>query len=58
MNFENEQMELEHELLETLAEKRWILLRQLKAVDQGIAQISHYFYVGDDGLVEIGIGVS
>ena len=47
------QMQIEYEILETLAAKRWKILQDLRAVEAAIRKNSQEFYVGEDGLVEI-----
>lgn len=46
-------MDLEYKIISDLAERRWELVRQLQEVDEAIARNSHYFYVGEDGLVDV-----
>lgn len=46
-------MDLEHKIILDLAERRWELVRQLQEVDEAIARNSHYFSVGEDGLVDV-----
>ena len=46
-------MEMEHKIISDLAERRWDLVRQLAEVDEAIRRNSHYFYVGEDGLVDM-----
>ena len=48
-------MEIEYEIISNLAEKRWKLLHELAEVEAAIQRNSRYFYVGDDGLVELGL---
>jgi hypothetical protein len=48
-------MEQEHRILTDLAEQRWILVRQIQEVDAAIAKNSHYFYVGEDGLLDVNV---
>ena len=56
----NEQMsdmEIEYQIVTMLAEQRWKLQQQLLEIDEQLQQHSHNFYVSDDGLVEVGLGV-
>ena len=46
-------MDVEHRILSDLAEQRWALVRELQEVDEAIARNSHYFYVSEDGLVDV-----
>ena len=48
-------IEIEYEIVTILADQRWKL--QLAAIDDQLKQYSHHFYVADDGLVEVGLGV-
>lgn len=50
-------LEVEYEIVKLLAEKRWKLQQQLAEVESAIAKNSRNFIVGDDGLIEIGLGV-
>ena len=50
-------MEIEYEIVTMLAEQRWKLQQQLAAIDDQLKRHSHNFYVADDGLVEVGLGV-
>jgi hypothetical protein len=52
-----EEMEIEYEILTMLAEKRWIIITQLADIDTAIAKNSDKFYIDEDGLVELGIGI-
>ena len=52
-----DEIEVEHEIIKMLAEKRWKLQQDLAEVDAQLAKHSHNFYVGDDGLIEVGLGV-
>lgn len=51
------ELEVEYEILEMLAAKRWELHEQLALVEAAITENSRNFVVGDDGLVEVGLGV-
>lgn len=53
-----DEIEVEYEIVKMLAEKRWKLQQQLAEVDAAIAKNSHNFVVGDDGLLEVGLGVA
>lgn len=53
-----DEIEVEYEIVKMLAEKRWKLQQQLAEVEAAIAKNSHNFVVGDDGLLEVGLGVS
>ena len=50
-------LEAEYTLITMLAEQRWKLQQQLLEIDEQLHQHSHNFYVADDGLVEVGLGV-
>ena len=50
-------IEIEHEIVTILADQRWKLQLQLAAIDDQLKKYSHHFYVADDGLVEVGLGV-
>ena len=50
------EIEKEYEILSRLAKERWILKQRLEELDEEIAKHSFYFYVGLDGLVEVGLG--
>ena len=50
-------IEIEYEIVTLLAEQRWKLQQQLAAIDDQLKKYSHNFYVADDGLVEVGLGV-
>lgn len=50
-------LEVEYEIVKLLAEKRWNLRQQLAEVESAIVKNSHNFIVGDDGLIEVGLGV-
>ena len=52
-----DEIEVEYEIVKMLAEKRWKLQQALAEVEAAIAKNSHNFVVGDDGLVEVGLGV-
>lgn len=52
-----EEVEVEFEIVKMLAEKRWKLQQQLAEVEAAIQKHSHNFEVGEDGLVDIGLGV-
>ena len=51
------EMEIEYEIVTMLAEQRWKLQQQLTAIDDQLKKHSHNFYIADDGLVEVGLGV-
>ena len=51
------EMEIEYEIVTMLAEQQWQLQQQLAEIDDQLKQHLHTFYVADDGLVEIGLGV-
>ena len=51
------EMEIEYEIVTMLAEQRWKLQQQLTAIDDQLKKHSHNFYVADDRLVEVGLGV-
>jgi hypothetical protein len=53
-----EDVEVEFEIVKMLAEKRWKLQQQLAEVEAAIAKNSYNFVVGDDGLLEVGLGVA
>ncbi|WP_173495852.1 MULTISPECIES: hypothetical protein [unclassified Aliiroseovarius] len=53
-----DEIEVEYEIVKMLAEKRWKLQQQLAEVEAAIAKNSHNFVVGDDGLLEVGLGVA
>jgi len=50
-------IEIEYEIVTLLAEQRWKLQQQLAAIDDQLKKHSHHFYVADEGLVEVGLGV-
>jgi len=50
-------IELEYELISMLAEKRWASATSTQEIDMMISKVSHYFIVGEDGLVNLGLGV-
>ncbi len=50
-------IEIEDEIVMMLAEQRWKLQQQLADIDAQLKKHLHTFYVADDGLVEIGLGV-
>jgi len=52
-----DEIEVEYEIVKMLAEKRWKLQQKLSEVDAAIAKNSHNFVVGEDGLLEVGLGV-
>ena len=52
-----DEIEVEYEIVKMLAEKRWKLQQQLAEVEAAIAKNSRNFVVGDDGLLEVGLGV-
>ena len=54
---EEEAILREHEDIERLAEERWILKRRLGFLESEIHKRSFYFSVGNDGLVDLGIGI-
>ena len=51
------EMEIEYEIVTMLAEQRWKLQQQLAAIDDQLKKHSHNFYVADDGLIEVRLGV-
>jgi hypothetical protein len=53
-----DEIEVEYEIVKMLAEKRWKLQQQLAEVEAAIAKNSRNFVVGDDGLLEVGLGVA
>jgi len=53
-----DEIEVEYEIVKMLAEKRWKLQQQIAACEAAIANNSRNFVVGDDGLVEVGLGVA
>lgn len=50
-------LEIEYMVVTELAERKCSLLRQLAEIDDQLKKHSHHFYVADDGLVEVGLGV-
>ena len=50
-------MEVEYEIVTMLAERRWKLLQQIAEVEAALAKNCKHFVIGDDGLVELGLGV-
>lgn len=52
MDISDEAMEAEYEVLTQLAERRWALIKQLRAIDELIGSNSRFFQVGEDGLVD------
>lgn len=45
-------LNVEYEIIEMLAEKRWKLIHQLKEVEAMLKHNSGRYFVGEDGLVE------
>ena len=50
-------MATEYEIVKMLAEKRWKLQQQISEVEAALAKSCKHFVVGEDGLVEVGMGV-
>ena len=53
MDFTDEEMEAEYHLMTAFAEKRWVLIKKLKVLEEQISKNSNYWYVGKDGLVAL-----
>ena len=52
-----EDIEVEYEIVKMLAEKRWKLQREIAEVEASLVKNCKHFVVGEDGLVEVGLGV-
>lgn len=50
-------IEAEYELMSGLAKERWSLQAKLDEIDRLAKKNSFYWYIGPDGLVEIGLGI-
>ena len=53
MDTSEQEMEAEYEVLNQLAERRWVLNKELRAIDEIIGKNSNYWQVSDDGLVAL-----